>query len=491
MKLGNKLFIAFSATTIITVALLLLIWQWGLQRAFLGFIEQAESKPIEKIEHRLIDFYARHKSWQTLRYNREAWKSLHRETRRGENRDKRHDRQKRAERGTEYSTDHYRRPPPLNDKGQRKSNNNPGTLKRLSLYDINKQVIIGRDSIAENPIIRPLHNRHNELIGYIGIVPERQLEDGPDQALLRQQLSLGLVTGLIALLFALTIAYRISRHFSQPIEKLRIATNEIKRGNLEWRLKINSGDEIQQLAEGVNALAKQLQHNNIQRQEWSSNIAHELRTPIAILQNQCEAMLDGVFELNNERIKLLLGETHRLQRLVEDLYQLSLAESDELHYQLTNLSVNTLVQNTVERFQSQCNESGFTLTYDQDPKQDPRILGDAERLTQVFDNLLQNSIRYTNSPGKIHLSIETQSPSVILTFQDSAPGVKAEERKQLFTRLYRVEKSRSREYGGSGLGLAICHAIIDAHEGSIVASDSSFGGLSIIITLPLTFGKKA
>ena len=350
-------------------------------------------------------------------------------------------------------------------------------------------MVFGRATIDETPIIRSLRDNKNNVIGYVGVVPERLLEDGPDAALLQKQLTLGLVTGVIALLFSLSIAYWISRHFSQPIDRLRKATSELKRGNLDWRLTISSGDEIQQLAEDVNALAARLQQNKSQRQEWSSNIAHELRTPIAILQNQCEAILDGVFELNEERITLLLGEAQRLHRLVEDLYQLSLAESDELHYQLGELSPNELVQRAVNRFHSQCSDANLTLTIDDQTNQPVAILGDAERLVQVFDNLLQNSLRYTDSPGKIHASIKTQGSSVVICIEDSSPGVKQEEQSQLFARLYRVEKSRSRKYGGSGLGLTICRAIIDAHGGSIVAKQSGLGGLSVIITIPVILGE--
>ena len=479
MKLANKLFIAFSATTVITVTLLLLIWQWGLQRAFLGFIEQAESKPIEEIERRLTYFYDLNGGWYVLRDNKDAWKDQVKDERRPPPQR----RQNNAKNRDRKPNNRGPTPPP--------KNNDQGTLRRLSLYDVNKQVIFGRESIDENPIIRSLHDYKNNLIGYVGVVPERLLEDGPDTALLQQQLTLGLVTGVIALLCSLSIAYWISRHFSQPIERLRKATSELKQGNLDWRLTINSGDEIQQLAEDVNALAARLQENKNQRQEWSSNIAHELRTPIAILQNQCEAMLDGVFELSEERITLLLGETKRLHRLVEDLYQLSLAESDELHYQLRELFPNELVQSAVNRFQTQCSEANLILSFEDQTTQPLAILGDAERLVQVFDNLLQNSLRYTDSPGKIHTSIKIQGSSVVICFEDSSPGVKEEEQSQLFVRLYRVEKSRSRKYGGSGLGLTICRAIVDAHGGTIVAKQSELGGLRVIIKIPLKHGLKS
>ena len=474
MKLANKLFIAFSATTVITVTLLLLIWQWGLQRAFLGFIEQAESKSIEEIERRLTHFYDLNGGWHVLRGNEGAWRGqfndLHRPPPKNRNLNNRR-----------------RNPPP--------KNNDQGTLRRLSLYDVNKQVVFGRGAMGENPIIRILHDNGNNIIGYVGVVPERLLENGPDTALLQKQLTLGLVTGVIALLCSLSIAYWISRHFSQPIERLREATSELKQGNLDWRLTISSGDEIQQLAEDVNALASRLQKNKNLRQEWSSNIAHELRTPIAILQNQCEAILDGVFELSEDRITLLLGETQRLHRLVEDLYQLSLAESDDLHYQLCALSPNELVQRAVNRFHIQCSEANLMLTLEDLTVQPVAILGDAERLVQVFDNLLQNSLRYTDSPGKIHVSVksgevQSQGSSVVICIEDSSPGVKQEEQSRLFTRLYRVEKSRSRMHGGSGLGLTICRAIIDAHGGSIMAKQSRLGGLSVIITIPLIQGQK-
>src|SRR5690606_33000223 len=216
-------------------------------------------------------------------------------------------------------------------------------------------------------------------------------------------------------------------------------------------------------------------------------ISHELRTPLAILQGELESMQDGIRPLDRDAIDSLHHEILHLSTLVKDLHELSLSDLGALVYAKERVNVTEILEQAVDMQQQLANRHGITVTLDIKAQQDDdiiEVLGDPNRLQQLFDNLLTNSFRYTDPGGELRISLREDHNHVVIEWYDSAPGVNDSDLGQLFERLYRVETSRNRAKGGSGLGLAICQNIVVAHEGTIAASHSPLGGLKLTIVFP-------
>lgn len=290
------------------------------------------------------------------------------------------------------------------------------------------------------------------------------------------------MVGLLTLLSSFLIAFLLSRKLVKPIHSLRRSSNELASGNYGTRIDVHSHDELGLLSHDFNRLAETLQEHEKSRQQWIMDIAHELRTPLSILRGEIEAIQDGISQADPQTIQSLHQETIHLQRLVEDLYTLSISDGGSLTYHKKPLDLAELLQDTLAQFTNQLQEAQLTLT--REIKDSVSFEGDPQRLQQLFQNLIRNSLRYTDMPGKLHVTLNTTADQVIITFSDSAPGVPTESLPRLFERLYRVESSRNRATGGAGIGLSISYNITQAHGGLITAEPSPLGGLSVIITLP-------
>ncbi|MGZ9006260.1 MAG: ATP-binding protein, partial [Burkholderiales bacterium] len=200
------------------------------------------------------------------------------------------------------------------------------------------------------------------------------------------------------------------------------------------------------------------------------------------LRAEIESLEDGVRPLDKAAVSSLGGETARLARLVEDLHTLSLSDLGALTYYKEPLDLAEVITDVVDAQRRSILERGLEVKTELE--EGACVLGDETRLAQVFANLLQNSLRYTNAPGTIAIASQRQAGQIVLTWEDSAPGVPEDELGRLTDRLYRVEGSRNRASGGSGLGLAIAKAIVEGHGGRLVARASPLGGVAIDIALP-------
>jgi two-component system sensor histidine kinase BaeS len=212
-----------------------------------------------------------------------------------------------------------------------------------------------------------------------------------------------------------------------------------------------------------------------------------LRTPLAVLRAEIESLEDGVRPLDQAAVGSLANEAQRLARLVEDLHTLSLSDLGALSYHKEPVDVAEVLEDGVEAQRRALDESGLKL--DLRLERGAVALADAARLTQVFANLLQNSLRYTDAPGRIAIRLRRNGERIIIDWEDTSPGVPGEDLARLTDRLFRVEGSRSRDGGGSGLGLAIARAIVEGHAGTLSAHASALGGLRIEIALPALDGR--
>ncbi len=273
---------------------------------------------------------------------------------------------------------------------------------------------------------------------------------------------------------------------SAPIARIAKAAQRLGKGELEVRVPVRGSREIRELAETFNKMAADLQHAETLRRNLMADVSHELRTPLTVLEGNLRAALDGVVPLDEAEIANLYGQTRHLIRLVNDLRELSLAESGQLPLEKVPSDLKALVAETVQALEPLAIEKGVILTDEVPPL--PEVSGDPFRIRQVLFNLLSNALRHTPEGGKIILNGETGSGVVTLSVQDNGEGLEPEQLSAVFDRFYRADKSRSRETGGTGLGLAIVKAIAEAHGGRAEASSEGQGkGSQFRISLPGKF----
>jgi two-component system OmpR family sensor kinase/two-component system sensor histidine kinase BaeS len=291
----------------------------------------------------------------------------------------------------------------------------------------------------------------------------------------------GLAAGFVALL----LGFVVFRSITAPLNRLTRAAHGVATGDLAQRVQINSGDEIADLGAAFNSMAENLQRGEQIRREMTADIAHELRTPLSVIQGNLEAVLDGVYPADAEHIQPALDQAQLLARLVEDLRTLALAEAGQLSLDRQPTDATALVKRVVASFEPKAADKRVTLTVDAPPSL-PLIYADGQRIAQVLTNLLGNALRYTPEGGRVDARLQTESRSVLITISDTGPGISTQDLPHIFDRFYRADKSRSREGGGSGLGLAIARSIVEAHGGRIWAESKTGQGTTITFTLPIS-----
>jgi signal transduction histidine kinase len=217
----------------------------------------------------------------------------------------------------------------------------------------------------------------------------------------------------------------------------------------------------------------------------TADIAHELRTPLAVQRANLEALQDGVYPLTAENLAPVIEQNHMLTRLVEDLRTIALADAGQIELERAPTDLTVLVQRMVERFQPQASSQQVSLSFIPPAISIPQISADPIRLEQVLTNLLSNALRYTPDGGHINLALSTTDGSVRLSIHDSGPGIPEESMPYIFERFYRADKSRARAEGGTGLGLAIARQLARAHGGDLTATNHASGGALFTLILPV------
>ncbi|HEY69665.1 MAG TPA: HAMP domain-containing protein [Anaerolineae bacterium] len=293
---------------------------------------------------------------------------------------------------------------------------------------------------------------------------------------------------ITSLLIGILMSVLMSRSVTRPILQLAEATRIIGQRDLSFRVETQGSQEIQELADAFNRMADDLERAERARRNLMADMAHELRTPLAVLEGNLRAMLDGVRSPNEEEIGLLFEQTHHLKRLASDLGELSAAESDQLPLNRTEVDLAPLVQETLAHFNLPAQEQGIAFHTDiSQPLMHPAL--DENRIRQVLHNLLSNAFNHTSRGGRITISARQQAAqhAIEIDVTDTGVGISKENLPHIFNRFYRVEASTARDRGGVGLGLAIVKAIVEAHGGSVRAQSDGIGhGSTFIVTFPLT-----
>ena len=290
------------------------------------------------------------------------------------------------------------------------------------------------------------------------------------------------------MLFAALAAALLSRTFLAPARAIGTATHRLAAGDFETRVAVAAEDEFGRLADDFNLLARTLGRNEAMRRRMMADVAHELRTPLAIIHGELAAVEDGVRPFGPDTLGSLQAETRALAKLVDDLYQLSLSDLGALDYRRRDLELRGLMAEALLPLRERCRAAGLELDDGGVAGEPIAVHADADRLAQLVTNLVENAVRYTDAPGRIEVSVRRAGRDAVLELHDSPPGVPSQELDKLFERFFRLEGSRSRASGGAGLGLAICRNIVEAHDGTIEAFASPLGGLGVRVRLPLLRG---
>ena len=300
------------------------------------------------------------------------------------------------------------------------------------------------------------------------------------------------LAALAAFVVAVLVSVFVSRQVVAPVREMMAASQSIAEGHYSERIRLIGNpskgelDELAQLALSFNQMAARLEQTETMRRQLIGDVTHELQTPLTAIKGSMEGLIDGVLPVEDATYQQIYREADRLQKLVDDLQELSRVEAGAYELNHHQLSVSELVMATVARLGRQFEEKGVTLDTDVSTEL-PFITGDKDRLGQVLLNLVGNALQYTPPGGKVQISARQQGNEVHVAVSDTGMGISPEHLPHLFTRFYRVDRSRSRAGGGSGIGLTITKHLVEAHSGRIRAESPGPGkGSTFTFTLPTT-----
>jgi len=482
LSIRSKLFLTLLVATGLAVVCMFALIQWSFDRGFLNYVKSLEGQRLESLVGTLAEAYGEKGSWDWLQENRWSWWRLLRENAfESLPEEERRELQQRFAKWQSENPERQRRtpkPPPADGA--------PRGLRfedRVILLDAQRNRVVGPDSFSAVPEFNPLE-LDGAVVGYLGLVPQAHLTGILQQRFADEQKKTFALISLIVIIVAGLLSLPLARTMVRRIAALAAGTFRLSSGDYSTRVKERGSDELSQLARDFNQLASTLEQNEQVRKLWIADISHELRTPLAVLRGEIEALQDGVRKTTPQALESLHGEVLQLTRLVEDLYQLSLTDLGGLSYRKRDVDLVALLDEALQGYRQLLSDRQLELVSSLPPVGRVRVHADPDRLRQLFENLLENSLRYTDRGGKLEVSMQAQDEHIAIVFRDSAPGVADPDFGRLFERLYRVEGSRSRATGGAGLGLSICRNIVEAHGGSISAAASALGGVQMTVLLP-------
>ena len=324
---------------------------------------------------------------------------------------------------------------------------------------------------------------HGHVRDALGLVPDdvsRHLDEAFRDSVL---LSLAVAVGA-ALAAAGAVSVFVALRIVRPVRTLAAAATRIAQGRYGERVPVGGSDELALLATAFNDMALSLESSEQRRRELLSDVAHELRTPLATIDGYLEGVADGVVPSDGDTLAVLRAETGRLKRLTEDLARVSEAEERRLSLRIEPVAPADLLAAAAEAARPSFAAKGVGLDVDDEPRL-PRVAVDADRIAEVLANLLENALRHTPPGRGVVLSARRRDRALELVVADEGEGIGAEQLERVFERFYRADPGRSRERGGTGIGLTISRALVDAHGGRIRAESEGAGrGSRFVVELP-------
>lgn len=456
-NLSLKLFLVVFLTSLLAIVVMSTAMRAGFQRGFLGFLNELELRRLGQLEQVLEQAYIAEGGWTFLRADPRAWQAFLAGYMRAEE--------------IQGNLVPRSTPPP-----------SPTLLARLAVLDAERRFVAGRAPPPPEASLRALE-ANDRVIGYLAVAPIQAFTEAAELSFQEHQLRILVMSGGLTAALAAFAAVLLTRLFVRPI---RIATRSVRQlagGRYDLRLREGSRDDIGRLYADINHLAATLADNERLRREYTSDIAHELRTPLAILRGELEAIEDGVRPMNGQAMASLRSELDQLSRLVDALHQLQLADQGALAYRKDDIDLVDVIDDERARFQERYAAAGIKVEIHSD--EDPLMLNaDPDQMSRLFSNLFENTLRYTDPGGLLRIHLGREGETVTVDFMDSAPGVTDADLQRMFERMFRTEASRNRASGGHGLGLAICQKVVAAHRGYIEARHSPLGGVWMHMRFP-------
>jgi two-component system, OmpR family, sensor histidine kinase BaeS len=489
MKLKYKFFIAFIITSFLILFLVVGVAKINIRNNFMDFVNNTEFDKLTKMVGLLEQNYQQKGGWDDFRDNSPAWGNLIFQSRPGSM-------------APDFVHPPKFDPPPKENESspvmpvsgppftEHPKPMNPKMLhSRLCLFDADRHYVAGndyqsRDKFTYRPIVLSTQTPP-QIIGWLGLKNRSEMIKPIELEFLEKQTNSFYTIGAGIFLLAIFISYIMSQHLLAPIRDLVEGTKAMQNFDFNTKITVRSADELGGLANDFNLMAQRLKQYETLRKNWISDISHELRTPVAVIRSKIEALQDGIRVMTPDLLDSLHGDILGLGKLVNDLHLISLADSKNLSVSLKPVNILGVISLCLDDFLIRLEQQQLQVQTDWEKESRLDIEGDTILLSRVFSNLIENSIRYTDSPGMLKISHTIKGNRLILWVEDSAPGVPDNSMNYIFDRLYRVEQSRNRAMGGSGLGLSIAKQIITQHGGTIEAFPSTLGGLKIKIELPL------
>ncbi len=455
LSLAWKFILAFAAVVLVGVGTVSILANQGTARELRGFMVRGGMTDASQLAQQLEGYYRGRGSWEGVELLLEAPSMGHQ--------------MRGAGRGEAMGS---------------------GAAVQPALYDVQGQWIAGSSSTVSPTLSTgDLANAtpiqvEGEIVGYV-IVEAVGGPNSTDELIDRVNRAIwlaALAAGAAALLIGGLLVIGLLR----PVKALTSASKELSQGDLSQRVPVTTRDERGELSLAFNQMADNLEQMEAQRRDLTADIAHELRNPLSVMQARLEGIIDGVYEPSSERLKSVLEQSKLLNRLVEDLRMLALADAGQLTLDRADTDLSSLAAQAVEVYRTQAEEGDVRLGLDAPAPGSLVANVDPARMEQVLGNLLSNALRHTPPKGKVELAVARRDGvgSVLIEVSDTGEGIPEESLPFVFDRFYRADRSRSRERGGTGLGLAITRELVEAHGGSIEVSNRQGGGTVFSIELP-------
>jgi len=501
MKTQQKLFAIIFSFSIVLVGSIVFFMQWSINKGMVEYVNKQQVISLQPVVVALTNTYQQTNSWQVLAHKHRKFQALLRQN----IQDVELSPPPPRSQFNELPQDRFNtRPRPKQTRFSHPEDKTPPRFMRdrlfqsigpplsppkprisYALLDENKRFIVGNYPKGLPFSYTPIMSE-NEIVGYFAVSKQKKLMEGYEFDFVKQQQAyLGFI-GLALLVVVLLLVLPLARHLLLPLRQLTHGVHQLTQGKFNQAIKVKRNDEFGDLSKDFNHLAKTLAENEQQRKRWLANISHELRTPVAILRGELEAVIDGVRSLSMATISSVHQETLHLQKLIDDLHELTSADIGGMSYYPEPLNLAEIISNEFKKYQSFLTDAGLSGEIICSEEKSV-IMADKTRLCQLLENLIHNTIKYAGKGCKVKLSLSKNAGDnqAILIVEDNGKGVDEHHLANLFEHLYRTDDSRNRETGGSGLGLAICAHIVKQHQGDIYAERSSLGGLKIVIKFPL------
>jgi two-component system, OmpR family, sensor histidine kinase BaeS len=475
VSVTSKLFLAILSACVLAAVAMGVAIRTSFEFGFVDFLQEQSASEVAALQQELQTAYAQHGNWDFMRQRMQNRPPFDDGPPPGE----RPDNGPPPDAPGGFHDDRGNGAPPGPDFADRSRPHRPP----FTLYDAHMNVVTSAGPPPPPDAVRHPLVVKGQTVGWITVMGPGALINQAEQRFRNRQIqATWIIVGFTALLSA-AVSIVLARTLLTPIKRIVTATHRLAGGDYATRVPAKGSDELQMLASDFNRLAASLEKAESNRRDFIADISHELRTPLSVLRGELEAIEDGVRRPDAATITSLQSEVAMLSQLIDDLYELSLADIGQLSFEQVPLDLVPIVESSCDAFRERLAAKQISLEFDPDDAH-ATVSGDPYRLTQLWKNLLENALRYTNAGGRVRVAVTANDDHLYVDVQDSFPPVPAPLLPHLFDRFFRVDPSRSRQSGGAGLGLALCKHIVEKHGGTIEASRSELGGLRILVQLP-------